>query len=226
MDLATRLFQFSFGVEPNKATLQNLASTLNDYVASLAEKQKALEAYALTAKPEQFLSSTPLSGSEKQKLLEQYVKSNQGKQELEREIKKQKKAARQPILWQIPEEKMKELQWKRTQLLRLQAEQAKKKNGAAIAGKGAKVVQGPVKKVQPKGLANGKPVKPSAPKLPTKPPSVASTAASKPSKAPSKAPTNAAKSTPLKTASSASQQAKKPAPSSSVGGVKKAIPKQ
>lgn len=129
-------------------------------VASLAEKQKALEAYALTAKPEQFLSSTPLSGSEKQKLLEQYVKSNQGKQELEREIKKQKKAARQPILWQIPEEKMKELQWKRTQLLRLQAEQAKKKNGAAIAGKGAKVVQGPVKKVQPKGLANGKPVKP------------------------------------------------------------------
>ncbi|KAI4159466.1 MAG: hypothetical protein LQ342_006545 [Letrouitia transgressa] len=223
MDLATRLFQFSFGVEPNKATLQNLASTLNDYVASLAEKQKALEAYALTAKPEQFLSSTPLSGSEKQKLLEQYVKSNQGKQELEREIKKQKKAARQPILWQIPEEKMKELQWKRTQLLRLQAEQAKKKNGTATAGKGAKVVQGPVKKVQPKGLANGKPP---APKLPTKPPSVASTTASKTSKAPVKAPTNAAKSSPLKTATSASQQAKKPAPPSSVGGVKKAIPKQ
>ena len=127
-----------------------------DIVTSLSEQQKALEAYALTAKPEQFLSSTPLSGNEKQKLLEQYVKSNQGKAELEKEIKKQKKAARQPILWQIPEEKMKELQWKRTQLLRMQAEQAKKKSGGTgLPAK--KVVQGPVKKVQPKGLPNGVP---------------------------------------------------------------------
>ncbi|KAL8744529.1 MAG: hypothetical protein Q9190_003226 [Brigantiaea leucoxantha] len=211
MDIATRLFQFSFGVEPNKATLQNLAGTFNQYLTSLSEQQKALEAYALTAKPEQFLSSTPLSGNEKQKLLEQYVKSNQGKAELEKEIKKQKKAARQPILWQIPEEKMKELQWKRTQLLRMQAEQAKKKSGGTgLPAK--KVVQGPVKKVQPKGLPNGVP-KPAPPKLASKAPSVSSVT-SKASKPPVKTPQSAI--------SAAGAAAKKPA--SSVNGAKKAVP--
>ncbi|KAL8931708.1 MAG: hypothetical protein Q9211_006782 [Gyalolechia sp. 1 TL-2023] len=153
MDVVTRWFQFKLGVEPNKATLQGVAQGFQDYIAALAEGQKALAQYANNAQPEQFLSSTPLSTTEKQKLIEQYVASPQGKQELERRLKKQEKAQRQPIIWQIPEEKLNELKWQRTQLLRIQAQQKAKQAGAAGAS-GAKkpvpkVTQGPVKKVGP-----------------------------------------------------------------------------
>ncbi|KAL9575873.1 MAG: hypothetical protein Q9212_007612, partial [Teloschistes hypoglaucus] len=107
-----------------------------------------LAQYAATASPEQFLSSTPLSAGEKQKLIEQYVSSPQGKQELDKQLRKQEKAARQPIIWQIPEEKMNELKWQRTQLLRVQAAQrAKMAGGKAKAV--PKVVQGGAKRVGP-----------------------------------------------------------------------------
>ncbi|KAI4249391.1 MAG: hypothetical protein LQ352_005672 [Teloschistes flavicans] len=141
MDVLTKWFQFSLGVEPNKATLQNLASGVNDYT---------LAQYASTASPEQFLSSTPLSPTEKQKLIEQYVSSPAGKQELDKTLRKQEKAQRQPIIWQIPEEKMNELKWQRTQLLRLQAAQRAKANPAA-AKKAVvpKVTQGGAKRVGP-----------------------------------------------------------------------------
>ena len=120
-------------------------------VSTLAEGQKALAQYANDAHPEQFLSSTPLSPTEKQKLIEQYVSSPQGKQELEKRLKKQEKAQRQPIIWQIPEEKMNELKWQRTQLLRIQRVQAAKQNPNSQAAKKPvpKVTQGPVKKVGP-----------------------------------------------------------------------------
>ncbi|KAI4180257.1 MAG: hypothetical protein L6R41_007344 [Letrouitia leprolyta] len=147
MDVLTKWFQFKFGIEPNKATLQGVAQGFQDYIATLSEGQKALAQYAANAQPEQFLSSTPLSGSEKQKLIEQYVASPQGKQELESRIKKQEKAQRQPIIWQIPEEKMNELKWQRTQLLRIQAQQKAKQGGAKKLV--PKVTQGPVKKVGP-----------------------------------------------------------------------------
>ncbi|KAI4176931.1 MAG: hypothetical protein LQ343_000788 [Gyalolechia ehrenbergii] len=151
MDVLTKWFQFKLGVEPNKATLQGVAQGFQDYIATLAEGQKALAQYANDAKPEQFLSSTPLSNTEKQKLIEQYISSPQGKQELEQRLKKQEKAQRQPIIWQIPEEKMNELKWQRTQLLRIQAQQKAKQGGVAGAAKKPvpKVTQGPVKKVGP-----------------------------------------------------------------------------
>ena len=118
-------------------------------VSTLAEGQKALAQYANNASPEQFLSSTPLSGAEKQKLIEQYVNSPQGKQELESRLRRQEKAQRQPIIWQIPEEKMNELKWQRTQLLRRQREQAlkNKPNSQEVKKPVQKVTQGPVKKV-------------------------------------------------------------------------------
>lgn len=79
------------------------------------------------------------------------MSSPQGKQELESRLKKQEKAQRPPIIWQIPEEKMNELKWQRTQLLRRQREQALKKNPQSQAAKKPvqKVTQGPVKKVGP-----------------------------------------------------------------------------
>ncbi|KAL8992968.1 MAG: hypothetical protein Q9188_007454 [Gyalolechia gomerana] len=151
MDVLTKWFQFKLGVEPNKATLQGVAQGFQDYIATLAEGQKALAQYANDAKPEQFLSSTPLSNTEKQKLIEKYISSPQGKQELEGRLKKQEKAQRQPIIWQIPEEKMNELKWQRAQLLRIQAQQKAKQGGAAGGAKKPvpKVTQGPVKKVGP-----------------------------------------------------------------------------
>ncbi|KAL8723586.1 MAG: hypothetical protein Q9225_000128 [Loekoesia sp. 1 TL-2023] len=150
MDVLTKWFQFKLGIEPNKATLQGVAQGFQDYISTLEEGQKALAQYAANAQPEQFLSSTPLSPNEKQKLIEQYVSSPQGKQELERRLKKQEKAQRQPIIWQIPEEKMNELKWQRTQLLRIQALQKAKQGGATGAKKAVpKVTQGPVKKVGP-----------------------------------------------------------------------------
>ncbi|KAL8661095.1 MAG: hypothetical protein Q9202_005909 [Teloschistes flavicans] len=150
MDVLTKWFQFSLGVEPNKATLQNLAQGVNDYIQALSSGQQALAQYASTASPEQFLSSTPLSPAEKQKLIEQYVSSPAGKQELDKSLRKQEKAQRQPIIWQIPEEKMNELKWQRTQLLRLQAAQRAKANPAA-AKKAVvpKVTQGGAKRVGP-----------------------------------------------------------------------------
>ncbi|KAL8809345.1 MAG: hypothetical protein Q9223_003146 [Gallowayella weberi] len=204
MDVLTKWFQFSLGVEPNKATLQGLAQGVNDYISTLAEGQKALAQYANTASPEQFLSSTPLSSSEKQKLIEQYVSSPDGKAQLESRIKKQEKAQRQPIIWQIPEEKMNELKWQRTQLLRRQRQEAAKKNPSSAAAKKPvpKVGQGPVKKVggtkQPPKLgpakALGAPSKPSS--VAGKAPQAATQAKKNlpnglPAKAPAKAPIKA-----------------------------------
>ncbi|KAL8916422.1 MAG: hypothetical protein Q9208_008523 [Pyrenodesmia sp. 3 TL-2023] len=130
-DVITKWFQFKLGIEPNKATLQGVAQGINDYIQTLAEGQKAIAQYAESAKPEQFLSSTPLDANEKQKLIEQYVASPEGKKLLEQKLKKQEKAQRQPIIWQIPEEKMNELKWQRTQLLRIQAAQRAKQNPQA-----------------------------------------------------------------------------------------------
>ncbi|KAL8762916.1 MAG: hypothetical protein Q9194_007455 [Teloschistes cf. exilis] len=149
MDILTKWFQFSLGVEPNKATLQNLAQGVNDYIQALSSGQQALAQYASTASSEQFLSSTPLSAGEKQKLIEQYVSSPQGKQELDKQLRKQEKAARQPIIWQIPEEKMNELKWQRTQLLRVQAAQRAKMAGGGKAKPVPKVTQGGAKRVGP-----------------------------------------------------------------------------
>ncbi|KAI4140058.1 MAG: hypothetical protein L6R39_005976 [Caloplaca ligustica] len=153
MDVLTRWFQFKLGVEPNKATLQGVAQGFNDYgnftVQALAQGQKALEQYASDAKPQQFLSSTPLGPEEKQKLIEQYVSSPEGKQELEKRLKKQEKAQRQPIIWQIPEEKFHELQWQRTQLLRMQAAQRAKQNPNAAKKPIPKVSTAGAKRVGP-----------------------------------------------------------------------------
>ncbi|KAL8659972.1 MAG: hypothetical protein Q9226_000135 [Calogaya cf. arnoldii] len=209
MDVLTKWFQFSLGVEPNKATLQGVAQGINDYISTLAEGQKALAEYANNASPEQFLSSTPLSGAEKQKLIEQYVNSPQGKQELESRLRKQEKAQRQPIIWQIPEEKMNELKWQRTQLLRMQREQAlKNKPNSQEAKKPVpKVTQGPVKKVGP----------------PKQPPKLASAKAS--TAAPSKASSVAGK--PLQGASQAKKNVPNGVPSkaSAKGPPAKAAPK-
>ncbi|KAL8897305.1 MAG: hypothetical protein Q9207_007279 [Kuettlingeria erythrocarpa] len=149
-DIITRWFQFKLGVEPNKATLQGVAQGINDYIQSLAEGQKALAEYAESAKPEQFLSSTPLDPSEKQKLIEQYMASPEGQQLLQQRLKKQEKAQRQPIIWQIPEEKMNELKWQRTQLLRIQAAQRAKQNPQATKKAVPKVSTTAAKRVQPR----------------------------------------------------------------------------
>ncbi|KAL8647220.1 MAG: hypothetical protein Q9226_006524 [Calogaya cf. arnoldii] len=65
---------------------------------TLAEGQKAIAQYAESAKPEQFLSSTPLDANEKQKLIEQYMASPEGQKLLQERLKKQEKAQRQPII--------------------------------------------------------------------------------------------------------------------------------
>ncbi|KAL8750618.1 MAG: hypothetical protein Q9199_006947 [Rusavskia elegans] len=197
MDVLTKWFQFSLGVEPNKATLQGVAQGVNDYISTLAEGQKALAQYANNASPEQFLSSTPLSAAEKQKLIEQYVSSPQGQKELELRLKKQEKAQRQPIIWQIPEEKLNELKWQRTQLLRMQREQALKKNPNSQAAKKPvqKVTQGPVKKV---GLSKQPPKLASA-KASTAAPSKASSVAGNPLQAANQAKKNQPNGVPSKT---------------------------
>ncbi|KAL8668876.1 MAG: hypothetical protein Q9168_006508 [Polycauliona sp. 1 TL-2023] len=196
MDVLTKWFQFSLGVEPNKATLQGVAQGINDYISTLAEGQKALAQYANNASPEQFLSSTPLSGAEKQKLIEQYVASPEGKEVLASRLKKQEKAQRAPIIWQIPEEKMNELKWQRTQLLRRQREQALKQNPNSQAAKKPvpKVSQGPVKRVGPPR----QPPKLGASKASTAAPSKASSVAGKPTQAANQAKKNLPNGVPAK----------------------------
>ncbi|KAL8866645.1 MAG: hypothetical protein Q9174_006176 [Haloplaca sp. 1 TL-2023] len=189
MDVLTRWFQFKLGVEPNKQTLQGLAQGVNDYISTLAEGQKALEQYASDARPEQFLSSTPLTAGEKQKLIDQYVHSPAGREQLDKTLRKQEKAQRQPIIWQIPEEKMNELKWQRTQLLRQQAQAKAKANpqGAKKAQPVQKVTQGPVKKVGPQKQA---------PKLGSSKASIASGPASKAAGTQKQAANNAKKAQP------------------------------
>ena len=91
MDIANKLFSLTLGVEPNKHTLQSLASTLNSagklswsylrisilllshiadtmllIVLSLADKQKALEQFADTAEAQKFVSQAPIPNPQQQ----------------------------------------------------------------------------------------------------------------------------------------------------------------
>ncbi|MCJ1469762.1 guanine nucleotide exchange factor 9 [Pseudocyphellaria aurata] len=154
MDLATKLFSLSFGVEPNKATLKDFSDILNSAVLSLSEKQKALSDYAETAQTQTYVAAANQSSSQP--------------------VQVPKRPAKPQVRWQITEEKMKELLWRRAQLLQFERARAAREKTSQINGK-PKPRGPPPKLGKPKsalekstqGQANG--VKPKTPQAKTSP---------------------------------------------------------
>ncbi|KAL9136504.1 MAG: hypothetical protein Q9175_002288 [Cornicularia normoerica] len=127
MDIANKLFSLTLGVEPNKATLQGLASTLNSAVLSLADKQKALEQFADTAEAQKFVSQAPIPQQQFTQPQIQYIQAAPTPQAAQA---RRAKILRDPVVWQISEKQMKELQWKRKQLLQAQKAELERKKAA------------------------------------------------------------------------------------------------
>ena len=142
----SRLFSLTLGVEPNKATLQQLAGTLNSAgkmilskhaynrlilqpcpVLSLADKQKALEQFADTAEAQKFVSQAPIPQQQFTQPQIQYIQAAPTPQAAQA---RKAKILRDPVVWQISEKQMKELQWKRKQLLRAQKAELERKKAA------------------------------------------------------------------------------------------------
>ncbi|KAI9777505.1 MAG: hypothetical protein M1835_005204 [Candelina submexicana] len=145
MDIANQLFSLTLGVEPNKSTLKGFADLMNNAVLSLADKQKLLDQYAETAQS-QIYTAAAKPPTPKPKIIYRDKK----------EIK----------VFKIDPAKLKELQWKRTQLLA--AAKAQKEADAAAAKaaktKGKKApAPAAAKPKQQQVPANKAPSKPQAP---------------------------------------------------------------
>lgn len=176
MDIANKLFSLTLGVEPNKATLQGLASTLNSAVLSLADKQKALEQFADTAEAQKFVSQAPIP---QQQLTQPQIKYIQAAPTPQAAQARRAKILRDPVVWQISEKQMKELQWKRKQLLQAQKAELERKK-AARANRPPPPKLGASKNGVSKTQQNKAPAKPKAP------PAKAPAAPKAPAKAPAK----------------------------------------
>ncbi|KAI9703250.1 MAG: hypothetical protein M1836_007816 [Candelina mexicana] len=141
MDIANQLFSLTLGVEPNKSTLKGFADLMNNAVLSLADKQKLLDQYAETAQS-QIYTAAAKPPTPKPKIIYRDKK----------EIK----------VFKIDPAKLKELQWKRAQLLAA-AKAQKEADAAAAKGKKAPAA------AKPKQLPAKAPSKPQAPKTPKAP---------------------------------------------------------
>ena len=151
MDIANQLFSFTLGVEPNKDTLQRFAGLLSTAGKSsltichhasrskqiktdgflsatdLSQKQKALAEYADTIEGQKFISGAPV---EKLPLSEPQIKYIQAAPTPQAAKARKAKLLRDPVVWQISEKQLKELQWKQKQLLRAQKAELERKKKA------------------------------------------------------------------------------------------------
>ncbi|KAI9716105.1 MAG: hypothetical protein M1812_005532 [Candelaria pacifica] len=159
MDIANKLFSLTLGVEPNKSTLKGFAEIMNETLLSLSDKQKLLDQYAETAQSQTYTAAAK-PPTPKPKIIYRDKK----------EIK----------VFKIDPAKLKELQWKRTQLLA--AAKAQKEADAAAGKAKGKATSAAAKPKQLPAKAPAKaPAKPQAPKTPKAP--EASQAKSAPQKA-------------------------------------------
>jgi hypothetical protein len=98
-------------------------------VLSLAEKQKALEQYADTAEAQKFVSQAPIP-NQQQQLTQPQIQYIQAAPTPQAQQARKAKILRNPVVWQITEQQLKELQWKRKQLLQAQKADLERKKAA------------------------------------------------------------------------------------------------
>ena len=106
-------------------------------VLSLSEKQKALSQYADTAEAQKFVSQAPIPQQQQQQpqLSQQQINYIEAAPTKQAAQARKAKILRDPVVWQITQKQMKELQWKRKQLLQAQkAELEKKRKARALRG--------------------------------------------------------------------------------------------
>ena len=151
MDIANKLFSLTLGVEPNKQTLKGFAEIMNDAGKSPFPSSSP-RTHTTTNHPNPKHSPTNtnepstnpvLSLSDKQKLLDQYAETAQSQTYTAaatpptpkpKIIYRDKKEIK---VFRIDPAKLKELQWKRQQLLEAAKAQKEAKDAAAAKGKKA-----------------------------------------------------------------------------------------
>jgi len=96
---------------------------------SLADKQKALEQFADTAEAQKFVSQAPIP-NQQQQLTQPQIQYIQAAPTPQAREARKAKILRNPVVWQITEQQLKELQWKRKQLLQAQKAELERKKAA------------------------------------------------------------------------------------------------
>ena len=97
-------------------------------VLSLADKQKALEQFADTAEAQKFVSQAPIPNQ--QQLTQPQIQYIQAAPTPQAQQARKAKILRNPVVWQVTEQQLKELQWKRKQLLQAQKAELERKKAA------------------------------------------------------------------------------------------------
>lgn len=95
-------------------------------VLSLADKQKALEQFADTAEAQKFVSQAPIPQPQQQ-LTQPQIQYIQAAPTPQAQQARKAKILRNPVVWQVTEKQLKELQWKRKQLLQNQKAELERK---------------------------------------------------------------------------------------------------
>lgn len=105
---------------------------VNNPVFSLSEKQKALSQYADTAEAQKFVSQAPIPQQQQlpPQLSQQQIQYIQAAPTPQAAKARKAKILRDPVVWQITEKQLKELQWKRKQLLQAQKADLERKRKA------------------------------------------------------------------------------------------------
>lgn len=98
-------------------------------VLSLADKQKALEQFADTTEAQKFVSQAPIP-NQQQQLTQPQIQYIQAAPTPQAQQARRAKILRNPVVWQITEQQLKELQWKRKQLLQAQKAALERKKAA------------------------------------------------------------------------------------------------
>ena len=98
-------------------------------VLSLADKQKALEQYADTAEAQKFVSQAPIP-NQQQQLSQPQIQYIQAAPTPQAQQARKAKILRNPVVWQVTQQQLKELQWKRKQLLQAQKVEVERKKAA------------------------------------------------------------------------------------------------
>ncbi len=182
---------------PPKLTCNRLA------VLSLADKQKALEHFADTAEAQKFVSQAPIP-NQQQQLTQPQIQYIQAAPTPQAQQARKAKILRNPVVWQVTEQQLKELQWKRKQLLQAQKAELERKK-AARAKRPPAPKLGPSKNASRAGSVVASSNKAPQAKVPHPEAPQAKSAPPKPSQA------NAAQKAPAKPAAKPPQTEKAPA---------------
>lgn len=98
-------------------------------VLSLADKQKVLEQYADNATAQKFVSEAKIPQPQQQ-LTQPQIQYIQAAPTPQAQQARKAKILRDPVVWQVTEKQLKELQWKRKQLLQAQKAELERKKAA------------------------------------------------------------------------------------------------